>query len=102
MPLYEYQCKNCDTVTEFLMKMSDPDPESCPSCTQGPMFKLMSTTAFQLKGGGWYSEGYSKGGSSKPAASTSEASSTSSTASASSSHSGASHSCASCPSKPDK
>lgn len=91
MPLYEYQCQNCETVTEFLMKMSDPDPESCPSCSKGPMFKLMSQTAFQLKGGGWYSEGYNKSGG--KAASGGEAAASSS----SSESAPAAPSCAGCP-----
>lgn len=58
MPLYEYQCEKCEEVSEFRMKMSDPDPKTCPKCGSEPLRKLMSSTAFQLKGGGWYSEGY--------------------------------------------
>jgi hypothetical protein len=30
----------------------------CPDCS-GPVKKLMSRSSFQLKGGGWYSDGYS-------------------------------------------
>jgi putative FmdB family regulatory protein len=58
MPLYEYKCEECETVSEFRMKMSDPHPEACPECGAGSLRKLISQTAFQLKGGGWYNEGY--------------------------------------------
>ncbi|MFW7381032.1 MAG: FmdB family zinc ribbon protein [Oligoflexus sp.] len=59
MPLYEYKCEKCETVSEFHMKMSDPHPESCPDCGAKSLRKLISQTAFQLKGDGWYSDGYS-------------------------------------------
>lgn len=72
MPLYEYRCSECGQVSEFRMKMSDPNPEVCPSCgSSSPLSKLISQTAFHLKGGGWYSEGYT-GPSNKKAESTSE------------------------------
>ena len=58
MPLYEYKCDGCQAVTEFHMKMSDPDPKVCPNCGKDALSKILSTTAFHLKGGGWYSEGY--------------------------------------------
>lgn len=59
MPIYEYACKNCGEQLEVLQKISDPAPEKCTHCGQGPMEKLMSLTSFQLKGGGWYNDGYS-------------------------------------------
>jgi predicted nucleic acid-binding Zn ribbon protein len=37
-----------------MQKMSDPAPEACPACGKGPVVKLVSRTAFILKGGGWY------------------------------------------------
>ena len=54
MPLYEFQCKNCEEIFEKLMKVTDPDPESCWQCSKGPVVKLMSRTHFVLKGQGWY------------------------------------------------
>lgn len=54
MPIYEYECKACGDVAEVMQKMSDPPPASCPVCAQGPMVKMMSRTAFILKGEGWY------------------------------------------------
>ena len=54
MPLYEYECRACGDVNEVLQKISDPAPEACESCQQGPMVKRMSRTSFVLKGSGWY------------------------------------------------
>ncbi len=59
MPIYEYKCKTCGHLHEFIMKMSDPHPEECPGCgQQQSLVKQMSQAAFQLKGGGWYNEAY--------------------------------------------
>ena len=58
MPIYEFECGSCGSVNEFTMKFSDPNPEKCPECGQGPMQKLISRSAFQLKGGGWYTDAY--------------------------------------------
>ena len=57
MPVYEYECKTCQTVLEVQQKIADPPVASCPEC-QGPVKKLMSMSSFQLKGGGWYADGY--------------------------------------------
>ncbi|PHR30462.1 MAG: transcriptional regulator [Desulfotalea sp.] len=58
MPVYEYECKECKKVFEFQQKMADAPLTQCPEC-EGPMTKLMSMSSFQLKGGGWYADGYS-------------------------------------------
>lgn len=54
MPLYEYECKKCGTISEFLQKISDPAPSACPSCGESKLEKLVSRTNFILKGTGWY------------------------------------------------
>lgn len=54
MPIYEYECKACGDVHEVMQKISEPPPAACPSCQGGPLAKLMSRTAFILKGDGWY------------------------------------------------
>ncbi len=54
MPIYEFECKNCGSVCELMMKISDPHPESCPSCGKDQLQKIMSRTSFVLKGQGWY------------------------------------------------
>ncbi|MFT5701216.1 MAG: putative FmdB family regulatory protein [Desulforhopalus sp.] len=72
MPVYEYECKACEKVFEIQQKMADDPLTECPEC-EGPITKLMSMSSFQLKGGGWYADGYSSKNSSptKPASSTS-------------------------------
>jgi putative FmdB family regulatory protein len=59
MPLYEFKCDRCEKVTEFTLKFSDPHPQTCPQCNKGNLNKILSQTSFQLKGGGWYAQGYS-------------------------------------------
>lgn len=58
MPVYEYECDECVKVFEVQQRMSDATLTDCPECG-APVKKLMSMNSFQLKGGGWYSDGYS-------------------------------------------
>lgn len=58
MPVYEYECKECEKVIEVQQRMADAPLLNCPECN-APVKKLMSMSSFQLKGGGWYSDGYS-------------------------------------------
>ena len=57
MPLYEYQCEECGLKFEVRQKFSDAPLDTCIECG-GRAKKLISQTAFTLKGGGWYQEGY--------------------------------------------
>jgi len=58
MPVYEYECKQCQKVFEVQQKMAEKPLSDCPEC-QAPVKKLVSMSSFQLKGGGWYADGYS-------------------------------------------
>src|ERR1041385_6441314 len=69
MPIYEYGCKACHREFEYEQRMSDPEKTVCEACG-GELERLISRTAFQLKGSGWYKDLYS---SSKPAEKTAEA-----------------------------
>ena len=60
MPTYEYVCKACDTEFERDQRISDPPVKTCPSCKAKQVKRLISRTSFHLKGGGWYSDLYSK------------------------------------------
>lgn len=60
MPLYEYSCTSCNNRFEVRQKFSDAPATECPTCG-GPVQKLISQSAFALKGGGWYAEGYGGG-----------------------------------------
>jgi putative FmdB family regulatory protein len=57
MPVYEYQCKACGRDFEYQQRMSDPDKTTCEVCG-GALDRLISRTAFALKGGGWYKDLY--------------------------------------------
>lgn len=57
MPVYEYECRECEKVFEVQQRITDEPLKSCPDC-EGEVRKLMSMTSFQLKGGGWYADGY--------------------------------------------
>ncbi len=58
MPIYEYECENCHEITEAWQHLADEPLTSCPKCS-GILKKLISRSSFQLKGGGWYADGYS-------------------------------------------
>ncbi|PNU19362.1 transcriptional regulator [Geothermobacter hydrogeniphilus] len=57
MPLYEYLCESCGLKFEARQKFSDAPLTACRECG-GAVRKLISQTAFTLKGGGWYAQGY--------------------------------------------
>lgn len=58
MPVYEYECKKCEKIFEVQQRIADDPLKQCPEC-EGEVKKLMSMSSFQLKGGGWYADGYS-------------------------------------------
>jgi putative FmdB family regulatory protein len=55
MPVYEFECPE-GTVTERLVKMGTPSIK-CPDCGRKAK-KIISSCSFELKGGGWYADGY--------------------------------------------
>ena len=59
VPIYEYLCEGCGRITEVMQKMTDPPPRECSECGSRDIAKLVSRSAFQLKGGGWYADLYS-------------------------------------------
>ena len=62
MPIYEYQCNNCNHKIEVLQKISDDPLAQCPSCHQQKLKKLVSAAIFRLKGSGWYETDFKTGG----------------------------------------
>lgn len=58
MPIYEYLCEGCGRISEVMQKMTDPAPRACPECGSQDIARLVSRSAFQLKGGGWYADLY--------------------------------------------
>jgi putative FmdB family regulatory protein len=67
MPIYEYECDACGQISEEIQKFSDLPLTTCKHC-QGNLHKLISHSAFHLKGGGWYVSEY---GNRKPNSATS-------------------------------
>ena len=57
MPIYEYECTKCGRVKEAWQKFSDKPLISCEHCS-GKLHKLISQSAFHLKGTGWYATDY--------------------------------------------
>jgi len=62
MPIYEYRCDACGHYLETLQKISDPPLTDCHKCGQPALKKLVSASAFRLKGGGWYETDFKTGG----------------------------------------
>ena len=61
MPIYEYKCPK-GHVFELFQKMSDPPPEVCEVCGEGPLQRVLYPVAVHFKGSGFYSTDYGKGG----------------------------------------
>jgi len=89
MPIYEYKCEHCQQTFEMLQKFSDDPLTECILCHEGPVKKLISASAFVLKGAGFYVNDYARkdsgGGKSASGSSSSSSSSSSSGSSDSSS-----------------
>jgi putative FmdB family regulatory protein len=58
MPIYEYRCRACGQEFETIQRVGSRSRRKCPACS-GRLEKLVSRTAFQLEGGGWFEQGYS-------------------------------------------
>lgn len=61
MPIYEYQCQDCQHQLEALQKISDPPLLDCPQCGKPALKKKISAVGFRLKGGGWYETDFKTG-----------------------------------------
>lgn len=61
MPIYEYHCEKCGDF-DVMQKITANPLRKCPTC-KSKVKKLMSNTAFQLKGSGWYVTDYGNKGS---------------------------------------
>ena len=57
MPIHEYQCRKCEAVVERIEGMHDGPMKKCPSCG-GKVDRMISSSAFVLKGSGWYATDY--------------------------------------------
>jgi len=60
MPFYEYRCPK-GHVFERFQRMTDPPPEACESCGEGPVSTVLFPVAVHFKGSGFYSTDYGRG-----------------------------------------
>ncbi|HTM47110.1 MAG TPA: FmdB family zinc ribbon protein [Bryobacteraceae bacterium] len=65
MPLYEYKCHSCGDVFEIIQKFSD-EPLAVHENCGGAVERLISPSALQFKGSGWYVTDYGKGNAKPP------------------------------------
>ncbi|GGD35117.1 FmdB family zinc ribbon protein [Pseudoxanthomonas indica] len=65
MPIYAFQCAECGHHFDRLQKLSDPDPEICPSCGKPAIKRQLTAPSFRLAGGGWYETDFKKDGDKK-------------------------------------
>lgn len=61
MPIYEYQCGDCQHEFEALQKMVDTALTDCPECQQPSLVKKVSAAGFRLAGSGWYETDFKSG-----------------------------------------
>ena len=61
MPIYEYQCAECEHVEEVIQKMSDEPLKVCPACHKPALQKKVTAAGFRLSGGGWYETDFKSG-----------------------------------------
>lgn len=62
MPIYEYRCNDCGQIFEEWQKGFEERDVPCPVCGHKAR-RIISNTAFVLKGTGWYVTDYSRNGS---------------------------------------
>lgn len=62
MPIYEYRCTGCGAQTEVWQKMNETPALSCEACKATSFERILSASAFQLKGSGWYVTDYARKG----------------------------------------
>ena len=59
MPIYEYECTECGCRSEAIQKVNAPRLIKCKKCG-GKLRKLISSSAIQFKGSGWYITDYAR------------------------------------------
>lgn len=61
MPIYEYQCGDCQHEFEALQKIADEPLTDCPQCNKPSLVKKVSAAGFRLSGSGWYETDFKSG-----------------------------------------
>jgi len=55
MPVYVYQCTNCQVQFEQSQKFSDPPLKRCPECGKNTLHRVYGPVGVIYKGSGFYS-----------------------------------------------
>lgn len=58
MPIYEYHCDDCGHEFEQMRRITDDTMPRCQACRSDNTHRLISLSAFHLKGSGWYVTDY--------------------------------------------
>ena len=66
MPIYEYQCQTCGTLTEELESYDAPKTRTCDCSKDATMTRTLAAPGFVLKGGCWGKDGYTSSDISTP------------------------------------
>ena len=61
MPTYEFQCENCERLTEVFQAIGDAHPKKCEHCG-GKLTKIFHPVGIQFKGSGFHATDYAKPG----------------------------------------
>ena len=65
MPIYAFVCSACGHQFDRLQKLSDPDPNACPTCAADAVKRQLTAPSFRLSGSGWYETDFKKDGDKK-------------------------------------
>jgi putative FmdB family regulatory protein len=65
VPLYEYECQKCGQHVERIEKYKGPYLKKCLACG-GRLERIVSRSAIQFKGSGWYVTDYARPSSGTP------------------------------------
>ncbi len=65
MPIYAFHCRQCGHQFDRLQRLSDPDPDTCPSCAAHAVQRSVTAPSFRLAGSGWYETDFKGSGETK-------------------------------------
>lgn len=58
-PMYDYKCPKCSNEEVVVKSFADYEREElCPKCKEKMERQINRSSSFQLKGSGWYKDGY--------------------------------------------
>lgn len=59
MPIRDFRCPACQTVVEKIVRHDDAQTHVCEKCSaELVVVKEPTRTSFELKGKGWFKDGY--------------------------------------------